>query len=361
MRRESAIFLQKLYETIWQQLGASPEEARIFAKCYVRADLTGRDTQGVAYIPPTYRKVRNGGIRFGVPIAIVKEGPAFAVIDGGRGPGQVVATYAMEIAIQKAREATVGSVWVRNTNDYTMAANYSEMALEHDFIGLALSNGVPNVAPWGGRDQIFGTHPLSFAIPAGNEKPIVFDGGMSSVSHGAAIHAARKGVRLPGKYVVDEDGHITDDRSRIIVDPYDRSSPERGAILPLGPKGFGWLLWVDIVGGILSGMLPSLDNTRHVSAEEPDTRGFHMMAINVGNLVDLGEFKAKMDDLIRRVKASRLAEGFSEILMPGERSMREKEIRQREGVPIPAHYWSLVETIANDLGIDLEVLRETAG
>lgn len=358
MRRESSSFLQALYEAIWSRLGASADEARIFARCFVRADLLGRkDTQGIAYIPNTYRKIRNGGIRLGVPIKIVREGAAFAVVDGGRGPGQLVATKAMEIAIQKAREATVGSVWVRNGNDFTMAANYSEMALEHDYVGMASSNSRAHVAPWGGRDPVFGTNPISFAIPAGVEKPIVFDGGMGSLTYGAVVHAARDGVRLPEKWLVDEAGHLTDDPSRIVVDPYERSSPQRGAIVPLGPKGFGWLLWVEIIAGILSGMLPSIENTRRISAEEPDTRGVYLMAINVGNLVPIDEFKAKVDGLIRSVKASRLAEGFSEILLPGERGMREEERRKREGVPIPDHYWSRVSDIASELGIDLEALR----
>ena len=157
--------------------------------------------------------------------------------------------------------------------------------------------------------------------------------------------------------MVGEDGHITDDPSQILVDPNDRSSLQRGAVLPLGPKGFDWLLWVEIIAGIQSGMLPSIENTRRVSAEEPDTRGIHLMVINVGNLVDVEEFKAKVDGLIRAVKASRVAEGFSESLLPGERSLREEDIRLRDGVPIPDHYREMVEDIAAELDIDLDALR----
>ena len=357
MRRVSAHYLQAVYEAIWARLGAPPDEARIFAGCFVKADLIGKDTQGIACIPLVYPWVRSGAIRFGVPIKMAKEGPAFAVVDGGYGPGQVVATRAMEIAVQKAREATVGSVWVRNTSDFTMASNYSTIALAHNYVGLAMSNGVPLVAPWGGRDPVFNTNPLSFAIPAGDEKPIVFDGSMSSVSHGAVVYAARDRVRMPGDPLVDEDGNRTDDPIPIIVDSYDRGSEQLGAILPLGPKGFGWLIWVDILAGIMSGMSTAKKVPVDPSASDPWTGGIFLMAINVGNLMALDEFKAKVDDLIRNVKESRLAEGFDEIVLPGERAMQEEQRRLREGVPIRDEDWDKVSDIAAGLGIDLDSLR----
>ena len=118
------------------------------------------------------------------------------LIDGNRGPGQVVATQAMEIAIEKAKNATVGLAWVRNSNDFTMASSYATMALEHDFIGLAMSNGVPLVSTWGGRDPVFNTNPLAFVVPAGTEKPIIFDGAMSSVSHAISSVSYRAGREI---------------------------------------------------------------------------------------------------------------------------------------------------------------------
>lgn len=308
-------------------------------------------------LPVLYGSARRGAIRFGAPITILKEGPGFALIDGGRGPGLVVVTKAMEVAIQKAREGTVGTVWVRNANDITSAFNYSTMALEHDYFGLIMTTAIPFVAPWGGRDRIFSTSPLSFAVPAGAEKPIVFDGSISSVSHGRVVLSARDRVRLPESSLVDEAGHITDDPVPVIIDPYDRNSEQLGAILPLGPKGFGWLILVDVLAGIMSGMTTAKDIPFNASSENPWTGGYFLVAINVGNLVTLDEFKAKIDGLIRNCKTSRLAEGFSEIVLPGERAMREAERRQREGIPVRDEDWGNVSRIASELGIDLEALR----
>ena len=357
MRRESSTYLQAVYQAIWMGLGAPRSEARTFARCFVKADLLGKDTQGMACIPLVYPWVRSGAIRFGRPIKVVREGPSFAVIDGARGPGQVVATRAMEIAIQKARESTIGCAWVYNSNDFTMASNYSIMALEHDYVGLAMSNGVPLVAPWGGRDPVFNTNPLSFAIPAGSERPILFDGSMSSISHGRAVLAARDRVHVPEGSMVDPEGRITDDPLPLIVDPYDRASEQLGAILSLGPKGFGWLILVDVLAGIMSGGSTAKEVPFHPSSQNPWTGGFFLMAINVNNLTPLDEFKAKVDGLIRNVKASRRAEGFEDILLPGERAMSEEESRLREGIPVREEHWDQVVAIAGEVGIDLEALR----
>jgi LDH2 family malate/lactate/ureidoglycolate dehydrogenase len=361
MHRESAGFLQAVYESTWRGLGASTDEARIMANCFVRSDLAGagrgKEIAGIAAFPLVYRWVRSGGIRFGAPLTVVKEGASFALVDGGHGPGQVVTTRAMEIAIRKAREATVGCVWIRNGNDYCMATNYPVMALEHDFFGLAMSNGVPLVAPWGGREPVFNTSPMSFAIPAGQENPIVFDGSTSSVSHGTVVISARDRLRLPPHSYVDEDGHITDDPVPVTLDAYDRNSEQLGAILPLGPKGYGWLILVDVLSALMCGMSTAKDLPWNGSEDDPWTGGIFVMAINIGNLVDLNEFKAKVDGLIQNCKSARLADGFSEIVMPGERAMRETERRRREGVPLRDEDWGNVVTIAAEVGIDLEALR----
>ena len=361
MRTETAGYMQRAYEAVWRALGAEEEEARIYAGCFVNADVLGKETQGIACIPLVYPWIRDGAIRFGTSISVVKEGPSFALIDGNQGPGAVVATKAMEVAIEKARDATVASVWVRNANDFTMATNYAAMALEHDNFGLAMSNGVPFVAPWGGRDPVFNTNPMAFAVPAGEELPIIFDGAMSSVSHGHCVLAARDGRAMPGDPLVTEEGQATDNAVPLVIDPYDRNSAQLGAIRSLGPKGFGWLIFVDVVAGLMSGMKTAKEIPHHQSAEDPWTGGFFLMAVNIGALIDLDEFKSKVDELVRHCKASRPAEGFSEVVMPGERAQREAERRRREGIPLRDEDWANLSRIAAEVGVDLDALRDGSG
>src|SRR5438270_11106017 len=117
----------------------------------------------------------------------------------------------MEIAIQKAHQSGVGAVWARNTNDIGMVANYSMQALEHDDVGIAMTNGVAFVAPCGGRDQIFSTNPFPVAIPAGEERPILIDTSASGLWPGTVITAPRHHIPHAAPSVVDAAGRLPAD------------------------------------------------------------------------------------------------------------------------------------------------------
>ena len=357
MRVEKATYLREVYRALGRGFGASDEEARLFAEPFVQADLFGKDTQGIACIDLVYPWVKSGALRFGTDIETVSEGPSYALLDGNGGPGQIAATRAIDVAIGKARESTVGLVWVRNTNDFTMASAYAMRALDDDFIGLAMSNGVPLVAGWGGREPIFNTNPLAFVVPAGEEKPIIFDGAVSSVSHGRVVLSARDREPMAGDPLVGTDGVRTGDPIPLIVEPMSRNSEQLGAILPLGPKGMGWLLFVDVLAGIASGGTTGKSVPHDPTPDEPWTGGFFLMAVNVGSLQPLDDFKAKVDEMIRNVKGSKTAEGFKEIVLPGERAQLECERRSREGVPVREEHWEQVVSIGLEVGVDVEGLR----
>jgi len=58
-----------------------------------------------------------------------------AVIDGANAQGAVVGKFAMNVAMEKAKDAGVGWVVVRNTNHYGIAGYYAMMAAERNMIG----------------------------------------------------------------------------------------------------------------------------------------------------------------------------------------------------------------------------------
>ena len=180
---------------------------------------------------------------------------------------------------------------------------------------------------------------------------------MSAESHGHVVLAARDGRRLAGLSLVEPSGHMTDDPTPIIVDPYDRNSEQLGAILPLGPKGFGWLILVEVLTGLMSGMGAAKHIPFIQTAAEPWSGGIFLMAINIGNLVDLDAFKSRIDGLIRDIKSSRLAAGFEEIVLPGERALAEAERRRRDGIPVRDEDWAYIERVAQETGVDLEAVR----
>ena len=167
--------LTRIYRAIATAHGASPPEADTFAACLLKADLRGYTGQGIAVAPYYHKLLRNGVLKFGQVPSTEREGPAFAALDGHRNVGQVVGTRAMQVAIEKARDCGIGIVTVFNSGDFAMASNYTLQAAREGKIGIAMGNGYPLVAPWGGRDCSHAIANFEFerlvSRPAGRSRP----------------------------------------------------------------------------------------------------------------------------------------------------------------------------------------------
>ena len=128
----------------FEKLGVPPIDAEIAANVLVASDLRGVDTHGVIRFNPHawYVKwLKEGSMTAQPNIRIVTENASTALLDADNGMGMVAGHRAMEIAIQKAKEAGVGIVTVRNSRHYGMSAYYAMLALPHDMIGIAMTNG----------------------------------------------------------------------------------------------------------------------------------------------------------------------------------------------------------------------------
>ena len=176
--------LRNFCEQVFVKLGVPPEEARVTTDVLVLADLRGIDSHGVARLPRYVAGIKDGYMKPVDQSHVVKETKATALVDGAQSLGQVVGKKAMDLAIRKAKDTAVGIVVVRNSNHYGIAGYYSLMALEHDLIGVSMTNAAPLVVPTFGRTSVLGTNPISLAAPARREKPFVLDMATSVVPRG---------------------------------------------------------------------------------------------------------------------------------------------------------------------------------
>src|SRR5690606_13897449 len=117
--------------------------------------------------------------------------------DGGNSMGQIGSYFAMQHAIDRARSTGLAAAAVRGSNHCGAMAFFAMLVLPHDMIGIATTNALPTMAPWGGAERILGINPLAVAIPAQEEKPIVFDAAFSGSSHGKIRIYQQKGQSLP--------------------------------------------------------------------------------------------------------------------------------------------------------------------
>jgi LDH2 family malate/lactate/ureidoglycolate dehydrogenase len=309
--------------------GLPEGDARTVADCLVRADLRGVDTHGLQYLPHYLKRVRSGLINAKPSLSVQKVTSVAGLLDGQNAFGFVVASRAMAEAIDMAREFGIGLVSARRSTHFGMAACYVLQAVEAGFISLVFTNASPAMPPWGGRQALLGTSPLAAGVPSGSEVPYVLDMSPAVAARGKIRRAAKLGQDIPLGYALDANGRPT-------TDP--KAALDGGVVLPIGgPKGSALSMLMDILGGVLSGAAYAGDVANQFEVfDRPQDVGHFFLAIKPDLFVTREDFVQRMDTLVRRVHEGPKAEGFDEILMPGELESRLEATRSRAGIPYNA-------------------------
>lgn len=339
--------LQRICADLLIAAGAPDDEANLVASALVRANLAGRDSHGVMRLPQYLAAIERGSIVPGAEVAVVRESPTTAVLDAHWGFGQVAATRATEMTIARAEAVGMSAVAGRRSNHVGALADYVQMVADAGMIGLMFVNGhggAHNTVPFGGADRRLCTNPMAAGFPTGDQ-PIVLDISTAAVAEGKVRTYRIAGKPVPDGWIVDSEGHPTDDPKALYADP-------PGAILPLGGnvgyKGFGLGLMVDLLAGGLGGA--------GTSGPDPERGGnaFTIVALNPEAFGGREEFRAQADSLVAWVKSSRPAPGFDEVIVPGEIERRETERREREGISIPDETWRQIAASARRAGVNVD-------
>ncbi len=299
--------------------GMSADGAGVAATVLTTSDARGIESHGVARLPQYVKLIDAGVLDPAAAPTIERESAVTALVDGRNGMGQVAGDTAMRLAIVKARDHDVGVVAVRNSNHFGIAGYYAMLALEHDLIGLALTNSSPLVAPTGGRRAMVGTNPIAVAVPTDDGRPFVLDMATSTVPVGRLEVYARKGLPLRPGWAIDPAGDET----------LDATAGRAGSLLPLGGtvdtggyKGYGLGVLVDLLTGVLAGGLYGPLISGLWDATAPSDLGHFFLALNPAAFGPRDRFHERARDLLRRLKEGERAPGVEEILVAGEKEQR---------------------------------------
>ena len=189
----------------------SKTDAAMIADNLIDAEIRGVTTHGLTRIPLYTEKLISGLCDAKAVPEIVKNYGVTALIDAHDGLGQVAATKAMELAIEKAEQFGVGYVGLRNGSHYGTAGYYAMMAEKRGMIGFSMTNSGAFVAPFGGVEKRLGTNPIAVALPAEKHLPILLDMATSRVSRGKLLVNMKKGEPVPDDWALAIDGSRTTD------------------------------------------------------------------------------------------------------------------------------------------------------
>jgi uncharacterized oxidoreductase len=281
-------------------------------------------------------------INIGARMKVVKETEAFAVLDGNWGWGQVVAKEAMEFGIQKALRSGAVTISVRQCCHLGRVGDYPLMAARAGLAAVMFVNthGAGKlVAPWGGHERRLSANPIAIAIPRSSTSPILIDLSTCAIAGGKVTIAYNSGKSIPPGCILDSEG-------RPSTNPADFVGPPEGALLPFGGhKGFALSLATDILAGAISGAGCSRPTGKRVG------NSFTAMLLDPVVFRGEGAFDQDVDQLVDYVKSSKLAEGFNEILIPGEPEQRERARRERDGISVDNETWRQIRETGERYGV----------
>lgn len=323
---------------VFVKMGCHAADAALAAKVLLSADFKGIDSHGVARLNGYIRLWEATRINTNPTIKIIHETPSTAVIDGDAGLGLVVAPYAMNVAIEKAKNVGTGWVSVKNSNHFGIAGFHAMMALEHDMIGIAMTNASALVAPTFSIEKMLGTNPIAVAIPAGTEPAFVADFATTTASNGKLEILQRKNEAAPLGWVQDKEGNNTTNANAL---------KENGAMLPLGSdrehgshKGYALGSIVDIFSAVLSGAsygpwAPPFPAYIPMPENMPgEGLGHFFGAMRIDAFRPADEYKWHIDNWIKRFRTAKPAPGCEKVLIPGDIERETEAIRMKEGTPL---------------------------
>lgn len=323
--------------------GVPEDEAEIVAGIIIDTSLDGLDTHGLSRLPQYLASLRKERINPAPKIQVERK-DALTAIDGDNGLGQLLGERAMQEALRAAGEYGLGLATVKHSNHFGAASYYCKMAARKQMIGLIFTNAPSAVSPWGGKGPYFGTNPIAFGVPT-RDNPVIIDLSSSAVARGHIIIAAKEGRSIPLGWALDQEGRPT-------TDPHDALL---GTLLSLGgPKGYALAMGVEVLAGILSGAAFG-ENVGFIydEGEKPADIGHTFIAIDISRLMPLELFYQRMEAMVSGIKAVPLAEGFSEIRIPGERRQKAAQERLKSGILINPVLFQEFQDIATELKVTL--------
>lgn len=331
--------------------GIPAKDAKTVAQELADANIVGHDSHGVMRLMQYVDFVKDGYVKPGGEFEVIKEGGAFAIVDGHFNFGQVIARKALALAIDKARATGTATIMIRNCNHIGRLGAYTHDAAEEGFAAIMAVNapGPGGVAPFGGMERRLGTNPISMSSPSVNG-PFVLDMTTSATAEGKLRVAKQSRQTVPDGLVIDGHGQPSSDPNAYYDKPFGSILPLGGPLL--GHKGFGLSVMIDVFCGMLSGSgVCRTDLPRGAN-------GVWLHLMDVEQFLPKAEYDKWMQQYVSHIKDCPRMPGVEEIFLPGEIEERRKVERQANGVAIPDETWRQISELAESLSVNLDFVEK---
>ncbi len=339
---------------VFMRVGCCRDDAAAVAAVLVAAELRDHSSHGMIRVREYYELWKSGRVNVNPDVKVVHETPSTAVVDGDSCFGMVAGVRSMRLAIEKAAATGTGWVAARNSNHFGIAGYYAMMALEHEMVGITVTNANPLVVPTFSVSRYLGTNPLAVAVPAKEEPPFVADFATTPIARGKLAVSEKKGEKVPLGYVQDAEGNPSDDPGIL---------RHGGGMVTLGGdrlhgshKGYCMTAVIDIFSALFSGanfgpFVPPSVAYLPVPENQPGKGTGHFFgAMRIDAFRPADEFRKAMDQWIRTFRNAKPAKGEQRVLIPGDPEREAEERNLKSGIKLVPAVVEDLKTIAAELG-----------
>lgn len=274
----------------FEKVGLDHHHAATISRLLVNSDLRGVRSHGSRTVNHYCLAYEQGRLNVHADIRQVHETPTAVVIDGDGSLGYLPMVKATEGAIAKAKQVGIGMGLVRYIGHYGSAGHYARMCMEQGCIGFSVQ-GHREQGRWGhdgggpNPDKhlgYFGNPPICFAIPAGEEPPVVLDA------------------------------------ATCILADYQRG-PEYEALFSMIPAAFFKSIGYGAIAGLMGGALTGFTLSEDARSQYANARQAGMiLAIDIGSVVPEDVFRAETDRMARDIRETYTPmPGTDRSLLPG--------------------------------------------
>jgi LDH2 family malate/lactate/ureidoglycolate dehydrogenase len=298
---------------LFENAGLDHDKARTTATLLVEADLMSHTTHGLAQAGAYLEEIEAGRwAKTGVP-EVVRDRGATVTWDGGYLPGIWLTAQALDLGIERARQYGMAAITIRRSAHIGCLAAYLPRATEQGCMAIIASSdpSEASVAPFGGIGAVVTPDPIDISA--------------SISTNGMTARYRKEGRKLPGRWVQDAEGHVTDDPAVLFADP-------PGSILPIGGdeyghKGFGLAL-------IIEALTQGLGGFGRVEAPPDWGAAVFVQVLDPEAFGGLAAFRRQTEWLANAARNSPPAPGVDRVRVPGDGALARKRDALANGVEL---------------------------
>jgi len=302
--------MEQLVSSLFLAAGTSQDDATLMGEILTGNDLRCVFSHGTRQTGGYVRKMLCGDVNPRPDVKATSESPAALVMDGDGGLGYFPCYHGTEMAIEKAKTCGVAALTTRNHFHFGAAANYCRQALAQDCIGLSLSSSRWRASPESVVAQTVGSSPVSVAIPAGEQPPLVMD--MSS-------NAAGFSEEIFGKMPV--------------------------AVL----KSMALAAVIHSLGGHFAGIYR--EEFERPRSQWESNQGAFIAVVDVSHFMPVEELKQHMDSFIAASRSARPLPEFQRAELAGGMEYLWENENREAGIPVSDDHRQNLQEIADEMGV----------